>query len=229
MNKIRAILFDMGGTLVKVESIPETYRRILKAYGIELPIEKVTMAWEEANKKLDVKRMPELGRSFWVEINLLVLKHLGIKCNVLPLAEAMDREWWDYAKTSLYPEMLTVLRELKEKQLKIGIITNSFQSDMKKILSKFNLEGFFDIEVSIDSIGKVKPEKEIFLYAVEKLGLQPKGVLYVGDSLEVDYKGAIEAGLNALLVDRENKMNQDIKKIRNLREILLLNIYNNAF
>lgn len=224
VNKIKAILFDMGGTLVRLESAPEIYTRILKAHGIELPIEETENAWEKAKKSLDFKRMPELGGNFWVKINLLILENLGIKYNALPLAEALDREWWDYASVSLYPEALTLLHKLKEKQVKIGIITNSLQADMKKVLSKLNLEGFFDIEANIDTAGKAKPEKEIFMYTVQKLGLQPKEVLFVGDDVEMDYKGAMKAGLRALLIDRENKADKDVKKIRNLQEILLLDI-----
>lgn len=58
------------------------------------------------------------------------------------------------------------------------------------------------------------------MYAVEKLGLQPHEVLFVGDSLEIDYEGARNAGLKALLIDRENKVQKQVEKIRSLQEIL---------
>jgi putative hydrolase of the HAD superfamily len=224
VDKIKAVLFDMGGTLVKAEPTAETYSRILKAHGIELPVEEIAVAWERAKKSLDFRKMLELGASFWVKINLLILENLGIKHDALPLAEAMDREWWKYASVSLYPEALMLLRELKGKHVKIGIVTNGLQADVKKVLSKLNLEGFFDVEASIDAVGKMKPEKEIFIYAVEKLGLQPQEALFIGDDTEIDYKGATKAGLRALLIDRQNRADRDVKKIRNLQEILLLDI-----
>ncbi|MGQ9641121.1 MAG: HAD family hydrolase [Candidatus Bathycorpusculaceae bacterium] len=130
---------------------------------------------------------------------------LEIKDNALTLAKAIDREWWEYADTSLYPDALAVLHKLRERKVKIGIITNTFKYDLEKVLSKLNLKGFFDIEVTIDVAGKAKPEKEIFIYALNKLGLKPAEALFVGDELEVDYEGALKAGLNALLIDRENK------------------------
>jgi 2-haloalkanoic acid dehalogenase type II len=224
VDKIRAVLFDMGGTLVKAEPTAETYDRILKSHGIELPVDEIAIACERAKKSLDFKRMLELGASFWVKMNLLVLENLEIRHDALPLAEAVDREWWDHVRFSLYPEALTLLNKLKEKHVKIGIITNNLETDLKRVLSKLNLEGFFDIEASIDTVGKMKPEKEIFVYAVEKLGLQPKEALFIGDDTEIDYKGARKAGLRALLIDRENKAGGDIKKIRNLQEILFLDI-----
>jgi len=224
MHKIKAILFDIGGTLVKTEPMHETFKRILKAKGIDLPPEKITIALEKTKKELDIKKMPELRQDFWLKFNLIALENLGIKYDILSLAKAIDKEWWDYAKISLYPEALTVLHKLKEKHLKIGIVTNSFQIDMEKGLSKLNLRGLFDVEVNIDSAGKAKPAKEIFMFAVRKLCLQLSEVLFVGDEIETDYKGALNAGLQAMLIDRENKANKHIKKMRNLQEILLLDV-----
>ncbi|MEM3442989.1 MAG: HAD-IA family hydrolase, partial [Candidatus Bathyarchaeia archaeon] len=150
-----------------------------------------------------------------------VLEYLGIKDSAIKLAEAIDREWWEYAEISLYPDAQTVLQKLKERKVKIGVVTNTFQYDLEKVLSKLNLKGFFDVEACIDVAGKAKPEKEIFIYALNKLNLQPDEVLFVGDEFEADYEGALKAGLKALLIDRENKIDKkDIKKIGSLEEIL---------
>ncbi|MEM3580367.1 MAG: HAD family hydrolase [Candidatus Bathyarchaeia archaeon] len=220
MAEIKAILFDMGGTLVKPEPTPKVFEKILKAHGIIKPIEKISKAVEKAREKLDVDKMIELGAKFWVNLNLIVLESLGIKDVALPLAEAIDREWWEYADISLYPEVPEVLQKLRERSLKTGIITNTFKYDLEKVLLKLNLKGFFDVEVCIDVAGKAKPEKEIFNYALKKLGLQPAEAVFVGDEFEIDYEGALKAGLNAFLIDRENKVDGNIRKIRNLNEIL---------
>ncbi|MEM3731801.1 MAG: HAD family hydrolase [Candidatus Bathyarchaeia archaeon] len=221
MAKIRAVLFDLGGTLAKPEPTPKIFEKILKAHGISIPIEKIIFAAEKAGEKLDVKRMSELGVNFWINFNLIVLEYLGIKDNAIKLAEAIDREWWEYAEISLYPDAQTVLQKLKERKVKIGVVTNTFQYDLEKVLSKLNLKGFFDVEACIDVAGKAKPEKEIFIYALNKLNLQPDEVLFVGDEFEADYEGALKAGLKALLIDRENKIDKkDIKKIGSLEEIL---------
>ncbi|MGB9676249.1 MAG: HAD family hydrolase [Candidatus Bathyarchaeales archaeon] len=222
MSRIKAVLFDLGGTLVHVESVPETFHKILKAHGVECSIAEISEAWEKANKQLGEKKMADFGARFWINFNLLVLEDLGIKENVLFLAEAIDKEWWEYANFSLYPEALTVLAKLKEMGLKVGVITNGLQTDVNKILAKLGLEGFFDVKVCIDTVGKAKPANEIFTYACEKLGLQPKDVLFVGDSIEIDYEGARKAGLKALLIDRNGKQKRNIRKIKSLQEILSL-------
>lgn len=220
MSRIKAVLFDLGGTLVHVGSAPETFYKILKAHGIERSVADISAAWEKANKRLGVEKMADFGAGFWVNFNLLVLEGLGIKENALFLAEAIDKEWWEYADFSLYPEALTVLEKLKKKSLRVGFITNSMRADVEKVLAKLGLENFFDVAVCVDVAGKAKPAKEIFIYACEKLGLQPKDVLFVGDDVKIDYEGAGKAGLNALLMDRNGKQTSKVRKIKSLQEIL---------
>jgi putative hydrolase of the HAD superfamily len=113
-----------------------------------------------------------------------------------------------------------VLNRLKEKGLKMGVVTNSLRADLEKVLSRLGLKDFFDVEVSVDVAGEAKPAEGIFTYAVEKLGLQPKEVLFVGNEVKVDYEGAEKAGLRALVIDRENRLKQGVKKIKDLRGIL---------
>ncbi len=164
----------MGETLVGAEPVSETFHKILKLHGVELPKEKIEASLEKAREKLNMNKMAELGNRFWVKFNLHVLKGLEIKENPLPLAEAIDRQWWEHANISLYPEVLKVLHKLKEKCLKIGIITNTLQADAEKVLSKLELSTFFDLIVSVDMAGKAKPSKEIFIYAAKRLGSNHK-------------------------------------------------------
>lgn len=51
-------------------------------------------------------------------------------------------------------------------------------------------------------VGKAKPSKEIFAAAARKLGVSPRETIMVGDDFEEDYKGAIEAGLQSVLLHR---------------------------
>ncbi|MGQ9691446.1 MAG: HAD family hydrolase, partial [Thermoproteota archaeon] len=148
MRGIRAVLFDLGGTLNDGEPGSETFCSILHAHGITRSINEVSAALKKVGSRLDAGKMAELGAKFWVEFDLSVLGELGIWENVSSLVEAIDREWWECARISLYPEALTVLKKLREEGLKIGVVTNSLQADLEKVLSKLGLKGFFDVEVS---------------------------------------------------------------------------------
>jgi putative hydrolase of the HAD superfamily len=219
--KIKAVLFDLGGTLVKSSSIPEVMKWILETYGIKRSTEEIEEARKAAEKQVDIKELPVLGDEFWFKWNAQILKHLGIRDNVPFLAEKITKLWWRYAEVELYLDVEKVLRLLKQKGLKVGLITNCLESDVKEILPKVGLDGFFDVEITSDAVGKMKPSKEMFLHALKKLEISPREALFVGDMAEHDYKGAKESGLKALLIDREGNIEEKgVEKIRSLTELL---------
>jgi len=219
--KIKAVLFDLGGTLVKSSPIPEVMKRILETYGIKRSTEEIEQARKTAEKRVDIKELPVLGDEFWFKWNAHVLKHLEVHDNVSFLAEKITKLWWHYAEVELYPDAEKTLKLLKQKGLKVGLITNGLVSDVREILPKVGLDGFFDVEITSDAVGKMKPSKEMFLQALKKLDVSPHEALFVGDMAEHDYKGAKESGLKALLIDREgNVEEEDVEKIRSLMELL---------
>jgi putative hydrolase of the HAD superfamily len=84
-----------------------------------------------------------------------------------------------------------------------------------------NLEkATFDVIVGVDTIKKVKPDPDIFKYAINSLDVKPEETIFVGDNVEVDYNGAKSAGIHALLIDRKEKKQSGLKTIKNLKEIL---------
>lgn len=78
----------------------------------------------------------------------------------------------------------------------------------------------FDSIVGVDAIGKMKPHPDVFKYTFHKLNVQPEEAVFIGDSVEVDYKGAENVGIHALLIDRTEKTQSGLRTISNLREIL---------
>ena len=76
--------------------------------------------------------------------------------------------------------------------------------------------------VCIESCNCAKPKKEIFLYALDRLGLEPREAVFVGDSVEQDYEGAFNVGIRPFLLDREGKHSSHFNKIAGLSELLTL-------
>jgi len=216
---VKAVLFDLGGTLINTAEIFEIWRRILEAHGIKRSLDEISLAHKETEKQLNPKDYPRLSDDFYIIWNLHILKKLGIRKNVQLLARKISEEWWDYSDVRLYPDAEEALKQLKRMGLKTGLVTNAFQSDIDQILPRVGLANFFDVAVGVDAVGKTKPDREIFLYALKKLGVAPQEALFVGDQIETDYEGARKAGLKALLIDREDKIRKRVKKIRDLKEI----------
>jgi len=218
--ELKAVLFDLGGTLIQTPSIPEIMQDMLEAKGISRSIEEIDKAREEADTHMGGHRdLPKLREEFWIKWNSKILEKLGIKREQKTLATYIFESWWDYANARLYPEVMKVLQILRENGFKLGVVTNGLKSDIDKILPQVGLAGAFDIVVVIDSVGKMKPDKDIFLHALKKLSVQPHEAIFIGDRIEEDYNGAKNAGIKAFFIDRENKTEKNADKIQSLEEI----------
>lgn len=217
--RFKAVLFDLGGTLIKTASPPEIIRRILTKYGVERSIGDIALAHEDAERSMSAEDYRLTYYDFWIKWNRKILEALEIHENTDLLARVLVDEWWDNAGLEPYNDAEEALLGLRGLGLKIGIVTNAFIKDIEEILARISLPRVFDILVGIDSIGRAKPDPEVFRYAIKLLRVQPNEAVFIGDNLERDYFGALNAGLKAILIDRENRVRGDIIKISNLREI----------
>jgi len=224
-HRVKAVLFDLGGTLVRTTEIPHVIKKILKHRRINRSLEEITQAWKEAEKGLNFRNLTKLLDEFWVQWNVRILSNLQVNIDTRALAEYIATHWWDYSNVTLYPDAEEMLPLLKKRGLKIGLITNGLQSDVNEILPKVGLQNFFDIVVVIDTLRKMKPDVEVFHYALQKLKTVPSEAIFIGDELEADYKGAQNSGLTAYLIDRNCKVHdQNVNKISTLVDLFKLNI-----
>jgi epoxide hydrolase-like predicted phosphatase len=218
---VKAVLFDLGGTLIKTSPVSEIFKTILENLGIKRSTEEIEKARRAAEKQFDMEEMPILGDEFWLLWNTKVLEHLEIHGDTRYLAERISKQWWHYSGVELFPDVEKTLKLLRKKGLKVGLVTNGLESDIREVLPRVGLTAFFDVEVTSSIVGKVKPHREIFLHALEKLGVKPQEAMYVGDMVENDYRGARGCGLKALLIDREeNVREENVEKIQSLTELL---------
>lgn len=217
----KAVLFDLGGTLIKTAEIPEIFRQILEIYGVKVTANQIIEAHKVTQNKVDaVEGQLKMGKQFWDKWDQTVVENIGIQKNSRFLGEKISELWWDYADLALYPDVEETLSILKSKGIKIGIITNGFRYDYEQILEKLDLSDYFEVVVGADTCNCGKPDIEIFLYTVDKLGLEPGEVVFVGNEYRYDYIGAMRAGLKPLLVDREDKILKNVDVIKSLSDVL---------
>jgi len=121
----------------------------------------------------------------------------------------------------LFPETLAVLDQLKERQLKLGIISN-FDSRIYSVMESLGIRRFFDAVVLSSETGYCKPDPEIFAAASVAIGVPPSEALFVGDNPEDDVEAAIRAGFVALLIDRRGRHSeiQHLQRISSLKQVL---------
>lgn len=218
---LKAVLFDLGLTLVKTASFPEIYRRILARFGVTASLGDIVRAQNATEGEFDIATYDENRRKeFWTNYNASLLEKLGIEEKRVFLAAQIDELWWKCSHVQLYPDVEPTLSQLKAKGLKLGLVSNGFKQDLEYILGELGLEKWFDAVVCIDSCNCAKPDKEIFLYALNKLGVKPSEAFFVGDSVVHDYEGALNVGIKSYLIDREGKISNQYNKIASLIELL---------
>ena len=97
--------------------------------------------------------------------------------------------------TRLFPETLRVLRTLKERGAKIGIISTKYRFRIHDTMDQHLPADFLDIVVGGEDVTRAKPDPEGLLHAITELGVEKKDVLYIGDST-VDAETAQAAGVD---------------------------------
>lgn len=189
--------------------------------------------------------MPALEYVFTVSY-----EHVGVKFNPqetvefsrIPLDEGYARaggnpaKWHDFCvfieksldfpqalkANHLYPETLEFIEHLKQNKIVAGIVTSNKISHVKDVLDAMNLpKEIFSVYVGNKEYKRFKPYPDPVLVALEKLGNpDKKDVVYVGDGLN-DMLSANRAGVDGILIDRENEFPDSDKyiKIKNLKEL----------
>jgi HAD superfamily hydrolase (TIGR01662 family) len=202
--KIKAILFDLGNTLVYTH--PEiTFQRILADHSVTKPLEEVKEALVRGNAEFDIKKHEGLtAHQFYTQWNIIQLKHLGLKgSRARRLAATINSQWWKYAESHVYPDVERTLLRLRQMGLKLGIVSGGFEEDIEAIMLKTGLDDFFVVKVGVNTTGKRKPHPEAFKHALKQLGIQPSEAIFVGDNYKADYEGAEKVGMTPVLIGRK--------------------------
>jgi 2-haloalkanoic acid dehalogenase type II len=101
-------------------------------------------------------------------------------------------------RVELYPEVRACLERLSAKY-RIASLSNG-----NACLVQIGLDHLFHTIIAAHTHGACKPEPAFFHLACRELGCKPEEVVHVGDDIELDVRGAREAGLHAVWVNRAN-------------------------
>lgn len=99
------------------------------------------------------------------------------------------------------PDGVALVAELRARGVPFGALTNMAAAYQRDKLAAVGL-GDVPVLVTTDDLGRGKPDPEVFRLGCRRLGLPPARVAYVGDEVDVDARGARDAGLVGVWVDR---------------------------
>jgi len=124
-----------------------------------------------------------------------------------PLAREMGNVFLDLLPTRklLFPHTIEILDYLAQKDYRLHMITNGFEKTQHSKLKNSGLDKYFTEVITSEGSNSLKPNKEIFDYALQKANASPAESIMIGDSLEVDIQGAMNAGIDQVFVNHINE------------------------
>jgi len=102
------------------------------------------------------------------------------------------------------------LERIRKAGYKLALIANADSVSGRNLIGTTGLEGYFDVIVISGELGIEKPDKEIFVAALAKLGVKAKNAVMVGNRIDFDIIGANRVGMKSVLFKWSNRHNYAI-------------------
>jgi putative hydrolase of the HAD superfamily len=217
---IEAVLFDAADTLFTTRgSVGEIYGYVAREYGCTAPFDEIQAAFVR-HFRHSGPRSTQDEKAWWRQVVHRVFSEVGMIRDFNRFFEKVYDQFRDSRGWMLFPETLEVLRELKNRNLKLGVISN-FDSRVYGVMEDLGISTFFDTVTISSETGHAKPEPQIFAAAAKALQTDPSSILLVGDSLRDDVIAGAQAGLRTVLIDRNSRYSDvsGFPKIDNLRQV----------
>jgi len=104
-------------------------------------------------------------------------------------------------KKNLFPYTIEILEYLKSKNYTMHLITNGFESVQFKKIKNSNLADYFTEVITSEASNSLKPNKEIFEYALKVSNANVETSIMIGDNEDADIQGAINVGMDSIFVN----------------------------
>jgi|TARA_B110000259_G_scaffold9268_1_gene10245 2-haloacid dehalogenase len=217
MKNIKAIIFDAYGTLFDVNSAAEKCK------------DKIGDKWEDF---ANYWRTTQLEYTW---LRSLMKRHkdfleitedsLDKSMKAFNIDSSMKGELLNlYKVLSPFKEVQEVLKTLKEKKLKLAILSNGTPSLLNELVKSNKLDNLFDDLFSIEQVGVYKPDSKVYDMPIKKYQIQKNEVAFLSANTW-DVSGGGNYGYNSIWVNRNNNIfdNLDYRpnlEIKNLKDLL---------
>ncbi|WP_410211949.1 HAD family hydrolase [Aquirhabdus sp.] len=193
--KIKAVIFDMDGVLIEAKDWHyEALNRALQLFGYEISRYDHLTTYDglPTSKKLEILSLESgLPRKLHRFINEMKQDYTM----EIVYAQCKPRFVHEYA-----------LSTLKSTGYKLAVASNSIRHTVEVMMEKARLDGYLDQMVAASDVSRPKPDPEIYLTTIAKLGLTPEECLIVEDN-ENGIKAANASGAHVLVVQDVDDVN----------------------
>ena len=212
-NFLRAVLFDLGGTLMYERAsweavtarADEALTNYLRAQGLELNLSTFPREFRTRLRKYFSQREQDLLETTYSFVLRDVLKDKGygnlpedIIRNGLDQLFAITQTNW-----LLEDDALPTLQKLETDGYRMGLISNAGDDqDVQQLARGFGIARYFDFILTSAACSYRKPHRRIFELALSNWYFLPAEAVMVGDNLDADVRGAQNVGLLTVWISR---------------------------
>jgi len=186
MNKLKAVIFDMDGTLLDSEPI------WLRADLAMIAAHGGFMTEEEHDACVG------MGAPTFLP---MIKKKYGIKASYEELRDFQERTYLEIARSEItaFPEMVDFARWAAGSGLRIAIASGSTNTIIDEMTTVTGIRELFPVRVSSHEVDRGKPEPFVFLETARRLAVKPEECLVIEDS-PVGVEAACRAGMHSMAV-----------------------------
>ncbi len=229
MRRYSTIVFDVGGTLLRLD-----LDRLARAYldagarlGVPLDFARTRATIDRLERELPVRSQQRQislegdgGTSFWDDFYGEGFRRLGVTADVSDAAAQIRARFQRAEFEALFDDVVPTLDALTARGYALGILSN-FSANCEDVLRQVGAHRYFSFFVVSALAGVEKPDPRIFDLTVRAANRPRADIVYIGDSIFHDIEGARRAGIDAVLVDRQNQYRDgDGARVQNLLDLV---------
>jgi putative hydrolase of the HAD superfamily len=185
---IKAVIFDFDGLIVDTESVWfEAYKEVLQRYEVELTLQK----FSEVVGTSDEILFDFINSNLKEPIEKELIEQMA--------KELVDEKLLD---PTLRENVEDYLISAKNAGLQIALASSSSREWVESFLKKLTIYEYFSVIKTKDDVKKVKPDSELYLKAIEEIGVQASEAIAFEDSLN-GLIAATKAGLHCVIVPNQ--------------------------
>ncbi len=217
MSKVKAVIFDAYGTLFDVNSAAEKCKNQIgdkwEGFANYWRTTQLEYTW--------LRSLMKRHKDFWK----VTEDSLDKSMKVFNINPNMREELLSlYKKLSTFPEVNDTLKQLKNKNLKLAILSNGSPNLLKELVNSNNLTEIFDDLFSIEEVKIYKPDNKVYEIPINKYKVKSEEIVFLSSNTW-DVSGGGNYGYQSIWVNRNNNIfdNLDYKpkyEIKNLKQLL---------
>ena len=225
---VKAVTLDLWETLLLEREGDSKQRNMMRCDSLSRALKEIGLHISNRQFALALKEMSAWLASFW-EVEKEVTHSDQIRFLIKSASGGsilMKDEWFERLSSAyvspffelpphLNPETSELLRWLKKRDKRIGLISNVGMTPgfaLRRFLGGQRVGRYFDSMIFSDEVGLRKPNPAIFHLASHRLGARPDEVVHIGDDLRSDIWGAKKAGFKAIYLSTDIGRNKTAER-----------------